>query len=62
MRFARTIRRKELRYMSKAIIIIFLIIWGIIWLPCAIWEKANEDERLDRFYEKLERKQNDRYE
>lgn len=41
--------------MSKAIIIIFVIIWGIIWLPCAIWEKANEDEMLDKFYEKLER-------
>lgn len=43
--------------MSKGLIIIlFVIIWGIIWLPCAIYEEMTEDERLDRLYEKLERK------
>ena len=44
------------------IMILFTIIWGAIWLIGGVWDKATEDERLDRFYEKLERKQNDRYE
>lgn len=41
--------------MSKGLIILlFVIIYGMIWLYCAIGEARNEDERLDKLYKSLE--------
>ncbi len=42
--------------MKALIIIIFVILWGAIWLYGSIWEELTEDERLDRLYKKLEEK------
>jgi hypothetical protein len=55
-RIKRSSKKERRIVMDKGmIIVIFTIIWGIIWLPCALWEKATEDERIDRFYKRLEK-------